>query len=508
MKQIVECVANFSEGRRLEVVDAIAAAIAAVDQVYVLDRTSDPDHNRSVITFAGSPEPVVEAAFNAIASAAQLIDLDQHQGEHPRLGATDVVPFVPISEVTMDDCVMLARRLGQRVGDELNIPVYLYEAAATRPERQNLADVRRGEYEGLKDTLGKDPERDPDFGPKVLPKAGATIIGARAPLVAYNVYLTTDDVEIARKIAKAVRHATGGLHFVKALGMLVEGKAQVSMNLTDFARTPVFRVVEMIRREAARYGVAIARSELIGLIPQQAMFDSAQWYLQLDGFTPQHVLEVRLAEATTAEEAPESFIDAVASGSPTPGGGAVAAHSGALAAALVAMVARLTVGKKKYAGIETRMTEIIDEAESLRARLQHNIQADSDAFDAVMAAFRLPKDTAEQQVARAEAVEQATHRAAEVPLETVELAANVLDLAAEVAETGNVNAVSDAGSAGAMAQAALTASALNVRVNATSVNDRDAADRWLAAVNAFTAQAQASSQRLFAAIRTRAEIDV
>ena len=294
MKQIVECVPNFSEGRRQPVIDAIAGAIASVSGVRVLDVQSDADHNRTVVTFVGTPQAVVDGAFQGIAAASQLIDLNHHRGEHPRVGATDVVPLVPVSGVTMEECVDLARELGQRVGEELQIPVYLYEEAAARPERRNLADVRRGEYEGLKEEIQNRPDRAPDFGPARLGPAGATVIGARPFLIAYNVFLTTDDVEIARQIARAIRHSSGGLRCVKALGLLVEGKAQVSMNLTDFHRTPVHRAVELIRREAERYGVAVERSELIGLIPQQALLEAAKWYLQLDGFSPDQVLEIKL----------------------------------------------------------------------------------------------------------------------------------------------------------------------------------------------------------------------
>jgi glutamate formiminotransferase / formiminotetrahydrofolate cyclodeaminase len=293
-KKLMECIPNFSEGRRIEVVDAIADAITAISDVYILDRSSDPDHNRSVITFAGSPSAVVEAAFNAIATAAQLIDLNQHHGQHPRIGATDVVPFVPLEGMTLDECVELAHVLGKRVGGELGIPVYLYEAAATRPERINLENIRRGNYVGLKTAIQIDSDRMPDFGPASLGSAGATVIGARPPLIAYNVYLTTDDIEIAQKIAVAIRHSSGGLRFVKALGLLVNGRAQVSMNLTNYTQTPIARVVEMIRREAARYGVAIHHAELIGLIPQAALIEAAQWYLQFDQFSPDQILESRL----------------------------------------------------------------------------------------------------------------------------------------------------------------------------------------------------------------------
>ncbi len=296
MRKIVECVPNFSEGRRKEVIDQIAEAIATAPHVHVLDVQSDADHNRTVVTFVGEPGAVEEAAFRGIEKAAELIDMNLHRGEHPRLGAADVVPFVPIKGVTMEDCVAIARRLGERVGRELDIPVYLYERAATRPERQNLAEVRRGEYEEIKAEIATRPEREPDFGPRRVGKAGATAIGARPPLIAFNVYLNTDDVEVAQAIARAVRHSSGGLRYVKALGLLVKGKAQVSMNLTDYRRTPVHRVVEMIRREAARYGVSVVESELIGLIPNEALVEAAEFYLQLGGFSSHQILENRLAD--------------------------------------------------------------------------------------------------------------------------------------------------------------------------------------------------------------------
>jgi glutamate formiminotransferase len=296
MQPLVECVPNFSEGRRPEVLEAIAAALRAHPSVQLLDIESDADHNRSVFTLVAPPQTMVPAMFDAIASAASLIDLDHHKGEHPRIGATDVVPFVPLRGVEMDECVALARELARRVGDELGIPVYLYERAASRPDCVNLADIRRGEYEGLKAEIQTDPNRKPDFGPSQLGPAGATVIGARQPLIAYNVFLNTDEVEVARRIARSIRNSNGGLRYVKALGLLVKGKAQVSMNLTNFHKTPVHQAVELIRREAARYGVSIESSELCGMIPQEALLDAAVWYLQLDNFDPGMVLENRLAE--------------------------------------------------------------------------------------------------------------------------------------------------------------------------------------------------------------------
>ena len=296
MQSLVECVPNFSEGRRAEVLEAIAAALRAHPSVQLLDIESDADHNRSVFTLVAPPEAMVPAMFDAIKTAAMLINLDHHTGEHPRIGATDVVPFVPLRGVEMDQCVALARELAQRVGSELGIPVYLYERAASRPDRVNLADIRRGEYEGLKVEIETDPNRKPDFGPSQLGPPGATVIGARPPLIAYNVFLTTEDVEVARRIARSIRNSNGGLRYVKALGLLVKGKAQVSMNLTDFRKTPIHQVVELIRREAARYGVTIESSELCGMISQEALLDAAVWYLQLDNFDPGLVLENRLAD--------------------------------------------------------------------------------------------------------------------------------------------------------------------------------------------------------------------
>jgi glutamate formiminotransferase len=298
---LIECVPNFSEGRRREVVDAIVAAIGSVRGVHVLDTSLDADHNRSVVTFAGPPAGVVEAAFRATAVAAQAIDLDLHRGVHPRIGAADVIPFVPLANATLADCVVLARQLGRNIGEELQIPVYLYEAAATRPERRNLADVRRGEYEGLKQSLGVDPDRQPDFGPARLGPAGATAVGARPPLIAYNIYLNTGDVDVARKIAKALRHSNGGLRYCKALGLLVGGRAQVSINMTDYRATPLQRMWELVRAEAERYGAAPVESEVVGLIPQDALLDAAEHYLRLNRFSRDQVLERRLA-AVLAEE--------------------------------------------------------------------------------------------------------------------------------------------------------------------------------------------------------------
>jgi glutamate formiminotransferase/formiminotetrahydrofolate cyclodeaminase len=504
---LIECIPNFSEARRPEVIDQIVAAITSVEGARLLDRSSDLDHNRTVLTYAGSPEAVEEAAFRAIKTASELIDLNKHTGEHPRIGATDVCPFVPLSGATMEDCIAMAKRLGERVGKELNIPVYLYEAAATRPERTNLENIRRGQYEGLKVEIESNPERKPDYGPAKLGSAGATVIGARNPLIAFNVYLTTSEVGIAKKIAKAIRQSSGGLRYVKALGLLVEGRAQVSMNLTNFRETPVGRVVEIVRREAERYGVAIHHSELIGLIPQEALIDAAVWYMQLDQFSPEQILESRLystsqsfefaqGKPASSQPASSNFLDELASASVAPGGGSAAAYVGAMGAALVSMVAGLTIGKKKYLAVEAEMQAVRLQAEELRKELTNAVEDDSAAFEAVMGAFKLPKETEEQQKARAAAIHMATINAAFVPLNTVKHAVKVMELAARCAKDGNLNAISDAMSGAAMARASLTAAAYNVRINLNSLEDKSDGGKMLKELVELEQQADAIEKEI------------
>ena len=482
MTALVECIPNFSEGRRPEVVEKIAISITSVKGIHLLDRSSDLDHNRTVLTFAGPPEAVEEAAFLSIKTASELIDLNQHSGQHPRIGATDVVPFVPISDTTMDECIAMVKRLGERVGGDLQIPVYLYEAAATRPDRMNLEYIRRGQYEGLKAEIETDPDRKPDFGPAKLGTAGATVIGARNPLIAFNVYLTTAEVGIAKKIAKAVRQSSGGLRYVKALGLFVDGRAQVSMNLTNFRETPIGRVIEMIRREAQRYGVEVHHSELVGLIPQAALVDAAVWYTQLDQFNPDQILESRIYQKnqpTDMQSAGASFLDEVAAANAAPGGGSAAAYAGALGAALVSMVAGLTIGKKKYIKVEAEMQAVLVQAEELRKELTDAVEDDSAAFEAVMAALKLPKETNEEQQTRQAAIMIATLKAAHVPLDTVAHSVKVMELAALCARDGNLNAISDAMSASALAHAALNAAGYNVKINLNSLEDKAAGETIL-----------------------------
>ncbi len=487
---LVECIPNFSEARRPEVVEAIAQAIISVAGITILDQHSDNDHNRAVVTFVGAPLAVGEAAFRGIQKAAELIDLRKHTGSHPRIGATDVVPFVPISGVSMEECVALARRLGGRVGGELNIPVYLYEEAAIRPEHTNLENIRKGQYEELKREIRKQ-ERRPDFGPARLGPAGATAIGARHPLIAFNVYLNTGDIKIAKAIAKTIRQSSGGLHAVKALGMLVEGRAQVSMNLTNYQQTSIVRVMEAIRKEARQHKVKIHHSELVGLIPQEALTKAAIAYLQLEGFRSDQILEQRLSgiERSPFNLHDSTFLDDLATATPAPGGGSAAAYAGAMAAGLVAMVARLTIGKKNYATVEAQMNEILNQAERLRFELTNAVDEDSAAFEGVMIAFKLPKDTTEQDAIRNKVIEEATLQAAQVPLKTAQKAILAMALAERAAALGNIKAITDAGSAAALARAALIAAGYNVRINLANLNDQAAEDKIILQLQALEARA-------------------
>lgn len=476
---LVECIPNFSEARRPEIVEKIVQAMQSVSGICILDRHSDLDHNRTVVTFVGEPKAVEEAAFQGIACAAKWIDLNVHTGAHPRIGATDVVPFVPVSGVTMQECIEMARRLGKRVGAELGIPVYLYEEAALKPERQNLEKIRHGQFEALKVEMGTNPERTPDFGPTTVGPAGATVIGARYPLIAFNIYLTTNEVAIAQKIARAVRFSNGGLRFVKAMGVLVEGRAQVSMNLTNYRQSSISRVVEFVKREAHRYGVTIHHCELVGLTPQEALIDAAQWYLQLDQFEPGQILESRLFAAQQAQIVPgdeksdSDFIAQLAAATPTPGGGSASAFTAAMAAALVAMVARLTIGKKKYASVEEKMWQIIEQADALRSELTALVAEDSKAFDDLMRAMKMPRDDEAQITARSSAIQAATLQAIQVPLTVAGKALDVIGLSVQAAAIGNLNASTDAGTSAALCRAALTGAGLNVQINCQGLEDQE-----------------------------------
>jgi glutamate formiminotransferase/formiminotetrahydrofolate cyclodeaminase len=475
MARIVECVPNFSEGRDRALVEELVAAASGVPGVVLLDSEMDADHHRSVVTFAGEPEAVVEAAFRAIALATQRIDLNGHKGQHPRMGATDVVPFVPIDGITLEECAELARQLGRRVGEELEIPVFLYEAARTRPERENLADVRRGEFEGLRELIGKDPAREPDFGPRVIhATAGAVAIGARRPLVAFNANLDTADVAVAKRIAKAIRFGDGGLRYVKALGFSIRDgrQAQVSMNLVNTDGTPIHRVLALIDDEARRWGTFVTGCEVVGLVPQAALLDAAEHHLRLENFRRDQVLEIRMQHPPAGEGITVGgFLDEVASGTPTPGGGTVSALAGALGAALVSMVAGLTRGKKIYAAAEATMADAQKEAQALRARLVSLMRRDAQAFDQVLVAIRQPQATPAEAEARRKAIESATWTAARVPLETAEACLEVTRWAARMVRQGNVNAASDGLVAAALGRAACEGALGNVEINLQNLPD-------------------------------------
>lgn len=494
MQSIVECVPNFSNGRDPEVYGRIVDAISSVKGVQVLDVSADPDHNRTVVTYVGGPDEVVEAGYLAIAKAKELIDLDHHEGEHPRIGATDVFPFIPIKGVTMDECVALSKKLGQRVGEVLGVAVYLYGAAATRPDRESLSAIRKGQYEQWREEVATNPDRKPDYGPAMPQKWGATVIGARPFLIAYNLYLNSDDVKIAEKIARAVRFSSGGLRYVQAKGFLVEGQAQVSMNLTNFEKTPIHRVQETVRREAAQYGLTVTHAELVGLVPQQALLDSAKWYLQLNDLSDDQVLELRLQSALAEEDSDESeivhmarFAATVATSTPTPGGGSVSALVGALGAALAQMSAELTVGRKRYAAVREQVQAIIYEAEAIRHELIAAVDEDAASFEGILRIVR-NKDLDEE--SRAAALEAATVHAGEVPLRVARLSRDAARLAKTMATIGNVNAATDAAVGANMARAAVYGAEMNVKVNGVGLKNRELADAWTKEVDALVEETE------------------
>jgi glutamate formiminotransferase len=470
---LVECVPNFSEGRDAAKVDAIVAAMK-IPGVSLLDREMDSDHNRCVITLVGEREAIQEAAILGAGKAAELIDLTHHQGAHPRMGATDVIPFIPIDGVTLEDCVAMARHVGAEINRRFQIPVYLYEAAATTPERQNLENIRRGQFEGIRDEIATTPARKPDFGePRVHPTAGATVVGARKPLIAYNIFLNTPDVDIAKKIAKAVRFSSGGLRFVKGAGFLVRGMAQVSMNLTDFEKTPIHRVFELVKREAARYGVIPVSSEIIGLIPKLALEQAAEWFLQVENFDSSLILENRLAAIMTGKTAVgglragvEPFIEQLAAPTATPGGGSAAAAAGAMAAGLAGMVASMCRGKKAYLQHESQLSEAIARLSTLREELKAAIDADAESYNVVMKAYKAAKESADGAPAISAALQQATA----VPLGVAEKAVEVEQIVTSLRPITSPNMKSDLITAAALAKAALEGALANVDINLSSLN--------------------------------------
>ena len=476
MSTLVECVPNFSEGRDKSKVDAIVDAMK-MDGVYLLDREMDADHNRCVITLVGEREQIQEAAIRGVGKAAELIDLNVHKGAHPRMGAADVVPFIPIDGVTIEDCVAMARHVGEEIWKRYQIPVYLYEAAAATPERQNLENIRRGQFEGIRAEIATNAARKPDFGEaRVHPTAGATVVGARKFLIAYNVFLNTPDVEIAKKVAKAVRFSSGGMRFVKGAGFLVRGLAQVSMNLTDFEQTPVHRVFEMVKREAARYGVTPVSSEIVGLIPKKALEAVAEWFLQVENFDSSLILENRLAAVMSGKTAVgglragmEPFVEQLAAPTATPGGGSASAAAGAMAAGLAAMVASMSRGKKAYLQYDAQLSAAIGRLELLREELKAAIDGDAEAYDAVMKAYKQAKTDPGNGEAL---IEASLKLATGVPLSVAEKAHEVAEITQSLVEISNPNMKSDLATAQALARAAITGALANVEINLASIKDQ------------------------------------
>jgi glutamate formiminotransferase / formiminotetrahydrofolate cyclodeaminase len=489
MQSIVECIPNFSEGRDAAKVDAIVEAILAGPNVFLLDREMDADHNRSVVTFVGTRESVGEAALRGIRRAAELIDLTRHQGAHPRIGATDVVPFVPVSGVRLEECVRIAEQVGAETWRRFRIPTYLYEAAARSPERRNLENIRRGQFEGLRHEIASNPARRPDFGdPRLHPTAGATVVGARKYLIAYNIDLSTSDLPLAKSIARKIRASSGGLPAVKAMGVPLKSRnlVQVSMNLTDFETTSIATVFEAVGRESSAAGKHIAGSEIIGLVPQKALNDAAEHFLKIENFRLDSIFENRLAQVIEQQrraagrdglqlsELAAAFVSAVAGPAATPGGGSVSALAGALAAALGEMVCGITLKRKSYAQQHAALQGRLEELAEIRRRLMENIDRDAKAFTSVMAAMKMPAVTAEQKIKREEAIHRASQVAAEVPLETAGLAKRAARILEALQPITLPQAASDLAVALRLARASQDGAAENVRANLPSVSEEAA----------------------------------
>jgi len=523
MQKIVECVPNFSEGRNAETIQKITDEIRQTDGVVLLDVDPGKDTNRTVVTFVGSPEGVKEAAFKAIKKASELIDMRQHSGAHPRMGATDVCPLVPVSGITVEECVALAREIASRVGEELGIPVYLYEDAAVSPERKNLAAIRKGEYEALPDKM-KDGGFVPDFGPaRFNAKSGATAVGVREFLLAYNINLNTRDRKLAHDIALTIRESgrakrdrrgvivkdregrtvkvPGLLQNCKAVGWYIEeyGYAQISMNLTNYKVTNLHHAFETVSKEAAKRGLRVTGSEVVGLLPKEALLEAGRFYLKkqkkntgipekeiihaavlslgLHDTTPfvpeEKIIEYRIRPDNRGLSALslKDFTDELSSDSPAPGGGSVAALAGALSAGLSSMVANLTFGKKGFERKNHVMEEVSQKAQEYKRLYLGLIERDTEAFNVYMDAMKMPKKSDDEKKLRAEAMEEAAKKATEIPLETLQEASALCGFAEIVGKIGNPNAASDAAVAALMAEAAAEGAYLNVLINLPGISD-------------------------------------
>jgi glutamate formiminotransferase/formiminotetrahydrofolate cyclodeaminase len=506
--KLVECVPNFSEGRRKEVIDAIVAE-ARARKVKVLDIESDADHNRSVLTFAGAPVAVKEAALAVSSKAIELIDLNRHQGQHPRMGAVDVVPFIPLADVTMDDCIKLAKEFAEEFAAKFKVPVYLYEEAATRPDRKSLADVRKGEFEGLREEIGKDPNRAPDYGPReVHPTAGATAVGARKILIAYNINLGTADLSVAKEIAKQIRGSDGGLTGVKALGFELKdrGIAQVSMNVTDYKTSQLFKVFELARSFAERYAVPVVNSEIVGLVPMDALTETADFYLKLHGFSRNQILEQRLIERDPyrlAELDLIAFADEVASDRAVPGSGSVSAYSAALAAGLVSMVGQLTLVRKEVEAKWPVIKDIVLMSEAYQRELISIVDDDARSFMQLLEAYKMPKNSEDEKRKRTTEVQSRLKEAAEVPFSTAENSLAVLDLANRLSEDASINAISDLQTAIFLAHASALGALSNVNINLKGIRDEEYRARMQAKVAEIQNQLDSSRSKSLAIIAKR-----
>jgi glutamate formiminotransferase/formiminotetrahydrofolate cyclodeaminase len=485
MRRLIECVPNFSEGRDKSKVDALIHTMGNVPGVWVLDHEMDADHNRCVITLAGEPDAVAEAAIRGAGKAMELIDMTQHKGAHPRVGATDVVPFIPVEGATLEDCVALAKHVGQEIWKRYRIPIFFYEAAATRPDRVNLENVRRGQFEGMKEEMKKNHDRQPDIGePKMHPTAGVTVVGARKFLIAYNVNLNTPDVAIANKVAKAIRFSSGGLRYVKSMGVELKARnlAQVSINLTDYEQTPMHRVYEMVKREALRYGAIPVGSEIVGLVPKKAIEMAADYFLQLENFSPTQVFENKLEGVLTGNPVQEKrqgqlaalarpFLDAVAEPTATPGGGSVSAFAAALAAALGQMVAGLSRKKKSQALHVDKLSEHLDALRREADALSDAIDRDAESYGAVMEAFRSPQSDPMEISKREGSIQTATKGAAEVPLKVAERAVALFERLGQLETIAAASMKSDLKVARLLAEAGARGALANVEINLEGISD-------------------------------------
>jgi glutamate formiminotransferase/formiminotetrahydrofolate cyclodeaminase len=485
--KVVECVPNFSEGRRKDVIDAIADAIKSVESVRLLDIEFDPDHNRSVFTFIGEPQDVKKAALKAADVAVEKIDLTKHKGAHPRMGAVDVVPFIPLHGTTVGECIELSKEFADEFSKKHNVPVYLYSKAATRKDRVDLPNIREGEFEGLRDLIGTDPEKTPDYGPnKIHPTAGATATGSRNFLVAINFNLNTTNLAVAKACADAVRGTTGGFVNVQGIGLDLPAKncVQVSLNLTHPRRTKIHQVFEVVKNEARRFGATVIETELVGMVPLFALLDALKYYLQPEKLEESMILDLYYlggaqdpTKKTFTEMSMIEFGNEVRRARATPGGGSVAAAMGSFGAGLVCMVAGLSLSGRKFAGIKDEMVEHRHACEYDRGLLMDLIEKDSAAFDVVMETFRMPDETNAEKKAKAEATEKATIHASEMPLTTMRQSYNALEHARFVAEKGNINTITDAGVASHALMAAIEGAALNVRINLVNIKTKSFVDQ-------------------------------